>query len=37
MKYKLTKAEQESVINFVNELDTDSIYTLDSRLIKNLR
>ena len=27
MKYKLTKAEQETVINFYNELDTASIYT----------
>ena len=27
MKYKLTKAEQETVINFDNELDTASIYT----------
>ena len=35
MKYKLTKAEQETVINFDNELDTASIYTHDSRLIKN--
>ena len=34
MKYKLTKAEQETVINFDNELDTASIYTHDSRLIK---
>ena len=32
MKYKLTKAEQETVINFDNELDTASIYTHDSRL-----
>ena len=30
MKYKLTKAEQETVINFDNELDTASIYTHDS-------
>jgi len=37
MKYKLTKAEQETVINFDNELDTASIYTHDSRLIKKLR
>ena len=29
MKYKLTKAEQETVINFDNELDTASIYTHD--------
>ena len=36
MKYKLTKAEQETVINFDNELDTASIYTHDSRLIKKL-
>lgn len=35
MKYKLTKAEQETVINFDNELDTASIYTHDSRLIRN--
>ena len=34
MKYKLTKAEQETVINFDNELDTASVYTHDSRLIK---
>ena len=27
MKYKLTKAEQETVINFDNKLDTASIYT----------
>ena len=27
MKYKLTKAEQETVINYDNELDTASIYT----------
>ena len=33
MKYKLTKAEQETVINFDNELDTASVYTHDSRLI----
>ena len=31
MKYKLTKAEQETVINFDNELDNASIYTHDSR------
>ena len=37
MKHKLTKAEQETVINFDNELDTASIYTHDSRLIKKLR
>ena len=37
MKYKLTKAEQETVINFDNELDTASVYTHDSRLIKKLR
>ena len=37
MKYKFTKAEQETVINFDNELDTASIYTHDSRLIKKLR
>ena len=37
MKYKLTKAEQETVINFDNELDIASIYTHDSRLIKKLR
>ena len=37
MKYKLTKAEQETVINFDNELDTASSYTHDSRLIKKLR
>ena len=37
MKYKLTKAEQETVINFDNELDTANIYTHDSRLIKKLR
>lgn len=37
MKYKLTKAEQETVINFDNELDNASIYTHDSRLIKKLR
>ena len=37
MKYKLTKAEQETVLNFDNELDTASIYTHDSRLIKKLR
>ena len=37
MKYKLMKAEQETVINFDNELDTASIYTHDSRLIKKLR
>ena len=36
MKYNLTKAEQETVINFDNELDTASIYTHDSRLIKKL-
>ena len=34
MKYKLTKAEQETVINFDNELDNASVYTHDSRLIK---
>ena len=28
MKYKFTKAEQETVINFDNELDTASIYTM---------
>ena len=37
MKYKLTKAEQETVINFDNELDNASVYTHDSRLIKKLR
>ena len=37
MKYKLTKAEQETTINFDNELDTASIYTHDSRLIRKLR
>ena len=37
MKYKLTKAEQETVINFDNELDIASVYTHDSRLIKKLR
>lgn len=37
MKYKLTKAEQETVINFDNELNTASVYTHDSRLIKKLR
>ena len=37
MKYKFTKAEQETVINFDNELDTASVYTHDSRLIKKLR
>ena len=37
MKYKFTKAEQETVINFDNELATASIYTHDSRLIKKLR
>ena len=37
MKHKLTKAEQETVINFDNELDTASVYTHDSRLIKKLR
>ena len=37
MTYKLTKAEQETTINFDNELDTASIYTHDSRLIRKLR
>ena len=37
MKYKFTKAEQETVINFDNEMDTASVYTHDSRLIKKLR
>ncbi len=36
MKYKLTKAEQETIINFDEELDTASIYTHDSRLRKKL-
>lgn len=30
-KYKLTLAEQETVINFDNELSTASIYTHDAR------
>ena len=36
MKYKLTKAAQDSVIYFDNALDTASIYTTDSRLSKKL-
>ena len=35
-KYKLTLAEQETVINFDNELPTASIYTHDARLIRKL-
>ncbi len=35
--YKLTKAEQETTINFDNELETASTYTHDSRLIRKLR
>ena len=35
-KYKLTLAEQETVINFNNELPTASIYTHDARLIRKL-
>lgn len=35
--YKLTKAEQETIINFDEELDTASIYTHDARLIRKLR
>ena len=34
---EFTKAEQETVINFDNELDTASVYTHDSRLIKKLQ
>ena len=37
MKYKITKAEQKTVINFDNELDIASVYTHDSRLIKTLQ
>lgn len=36
-RYKLTLAEQETTINFDNELSTASIYTHDLRLINKLR
>lgn len=36
MKYKLTKAEQETIISFDEEMDTASVYTYDSRLRKKL-
>lgn len=36
MKYKLTKAEQETIIHFDEELETASIYTHDARLRKKL-
>lgn len=35
-KYKLTLAEQETVINFDNEMPIASIYTHDARLIRKL-
>lgn len=35
-RYKLTLAEQETVINFDNELPTASIYTHDARLRRKL-
>ena len=37
MSYHLTLAEQETTINWDNELDTASIYTHDARLIRRLK
>lgn len=37
MKYHLTLAEQETIINWDNELDTASIFTHDARMIRRLR
>lgn len=37
MSYRLTLAEQETIINWDNELDTASIFTHDARLIRKLR
>jgi len=37
MTYHLTLAEQETTINWDNELNTASIYTHDARLIRRLR
>ncbi len=36
-KYHLSLAEQETIINWDNELDTASIYTHDARLIRRLQ
>lgn len=36
-RYKLTLAEQETTINFDNELPTANIYTHDLRLINKLK
>jgi len=35
--YRLTLAEQETVINWANDLDTAEVYTHDTRLINKLR
>lgn len=37
MSYRLTLAEQETIINWDNELNTVSIFTHDARLIRKLR
>lgn len=37
MSYRLSLAEQETVILWDNELDTAEVYTHDARLIRKLR